>query len=325
MTAFGLAFGVALLATGALLPALRAGGLHDVPNARSSHADVTPRGGGLAVLVAVCVAVLGVNGWTTTAAAVVGAACLLGVVGLVDDVRSLSARVRLPIQALVGLGLGVALAPHAGDAQWVPLVVVLAVLAVTAYVNAFNFMDGVNGISALNAAVAGGWYAWLGVERGLPVVTVLGAALAGAALGFLPWNARGRVFLGDVGSYGIGAYVAATAVTALTAGAPAPLVVAPVIIYLADTGWVLVTRARRGQPLTEAHRDHVYQRVVRAGWSHLASAGWTASFTAGVCLVIAAWSESSGLLALVAGAALVTVYLNTPRLLQGSRGRVRVG
>ena len=325
MTPFWVALVVALVLTAALVPLLGRIGLHDVPNARSSHAATTPRGGGLAALAGIAAGTLsgsaGLTAWL-----VVGAALALGAIGLVDDVRSLPSSVRLLAQLVVGgaVGVGLALAGASGRADL--LVVAVTTLAVAAYVNAFNFMDGVNGISALNTLVAGGWFAWLGHDRDLPTVALLGTVAAGASLGFLPWNASGRIFLGDVGSYGLGTLVAATAVLAWEAGTPALLVLAPGLVYLADTGWALVTRARRGHRLTEAHRDHVYQRVLRAGWGHLASAAWTAGLGAAVCLAVAMTVETSRALAAVAAGLLVLGYLSTPRALglrQTGQGGVR--
>jgi UDP-N-acetylmuramyl pentapeptide phosphotransferase/UDP-N-acetylglucosamine-1-phosphate transferase len=102
---------------------------------------------------------------------------------------------------------------------------------------------------------------------------VLGLALAGAAAGFLPWNLpRARVFLGDVGSYGIGMVVAATSLTAVLDGIPLWMAAAPLAIYLTDTAWALAKRVRRGDSWREAHRDHVYQRLIDVGWSHTAGA-----------------------------------------------------
>ncbi len=122
------------------------------------------------------------------------------------------------------------------------------------------------------------------------------------------------VFLGDVGSYGIGALIAGLAVLSLGGGAPVAWVTAPLLVYLADTGWVILRRARRGAPLTEAHREHVYQRLVGRGWGHLPAAVATAAAGGVICLVVAALAEehpvtTSGLTALV-----LVLYLALPAI-----------
>lgn len=314
MTPFWVSLGASLLLTGLAVPLLRRARFLDVPNQRSSHAVVTPRGGGAAVMVAVVLGV--VVGAETQAWPLVLVALVLALVGLADDARSLPARIRLGAQLLLGTALCSWVAAYVGTGG-LPGVVfgVVGVFGVVAYVNAFNFMDGVNGISALNALMAGAWFAWLGHEYDLPVVALMASALAGAALGFLPWNApRARVFLGDVGSYGIGAVTAGLAVLSLGGGAPATWVTAPLLVYLADTGWVIVRRARRGAPLMEAHREHVYQRLVSRGWGHLPAASATAGAGAVICLLVAALASehpvaTSGLTILV-----LVLYLALPAL-----------
>jgi UDP-GlcNAc:undecaprenyl-phosphate GlcNAc-1-phosphate transferase len=313
MTAFWVALAVALLLTGALIPVLRRAGLFDMPNDRSSHETPTPRGGGVAVLIAVLVAVSAAGDAAREVYLPVAAAVVLAVVGMVDDVRSLSSRVRLAAQVLVAVLAAFAVARTADQHVGLPLLVAIGTLGVVGYVNAFNFMDGVNAISGLNAGLVGLWFVWLGQAQDAPPVELMGAVLAGAALGFLPWNVHGRIFLGDVGSYGFGALISVTALLAWAAGIPPLLVLAPVAIYLTDTGWVIATRAWSQQRLTEAHRDHVYQLLVLGGWTHLAAAGWTASFAALVCLAVATLHEQSSVVAGLGVLIVAAAYLLTPR------------
>ncbi len=90
-----------------------------------------------------------------------------------------------------------------------------------------------------------------------------------SALLFLPWNAgRARVFLGDVGSYALGAALAVLAARAVLRGVPVEAVLGPLALYLADTGWTLQRRIRAGEPWLQSHRTHVYQQWCDAGWSH---------------------------------------------------------
>ncbi|MCD4523760.1 glycosyltransferase family 4 protein [Nocardioides sp. cx-173] len=316
MTAFWVALGGALVLTGVLIPMLRRVGISDVPNDRSMHVLPTPRGGGIAVLLAVLLATPAMGGADVEEVALVLAAALvLGTVGLVDDVRSLPPVLRLAAQGIVALAVSVTVQEAVGAAGFgtVPFLLV-ATLATVAYVNAFNFMDGVNVISGLNAAICGAWFAWLGHEYDLTALLVVGSALAGAALGFLPWNGSSRIFLGDVGSYGVGGLVAAASVLAWGAGVPAALVLAPTLVYFADTGWVILKRARAGQSLTQAHRGHVYQRLVQQGWPHWASAAWSAALAAVICVMAAYLYDGQPVTSLLLATLTVLTYLATPRL-----------
>ncbi len=187
----------------------------------------------------------------------------------------------------------------------------------TAYVNAFNFMDGINGISGVSAAAAGAWFLLLGGTGSVTPLAAGGAALLGAALGFLPWNTGGaRMFLGDVGSYFLGIFVGALVVVGVVAGFAPPIVAAPLLPYLADTGWTLMWRLRRGHPWREAHRDHAYQRLVDAGWSHGQVASFVLLVTAAVCFAVAVLPAPG---AIVLCGLVLVAYLASPRW----RGRLR--
>lgn len=308
MTPFLLSLFVTLTAAPAVRGLLLHRGILDVPNHRSSHSIPTPRGGGLACLLGVLVALIAAQ---ATGARVpwlaAGAAVMLGFIGLADDRADLSPVVRLSGQVAAGLLMGLA-----AGGGW--LIVAGASIA-PVVVNVVNFMDGINGITGLSVAVWGAtaWVAGLAVEA--EPLWVLGAAAAGAALGFLPWNApTARLFLGDVGSYLFGGLIAAGIVVGLATDASPLVLAAPLALYLTDTGTVLLRRAVRGAPLMNAHREHTYQRltcerrlphVTVASLSALISVSTTAAF----------WWLTGGLAWLIPATALTT-YLLLPTLLR---------
>lgn len=294
----------------------------DTPNERSSHTVPTPRGGGLAVVLAAAagLAVLHHVPWATFVP-LIGFAAL----GLADDVLGLRVRVRLPAQLLIALVSGALLA--AGSDTGLPLVVAaVGTIWLTGYVNAFNFMDGVNGIAAAHAIVGGLAFTAVGLTRDLPVLIGAGPVIAAAALTFLPWNAgRARIFLGDVGSYGLGGALAALAAYALLHGAPIEAAIFPLALYLADTGWTLLRRLRAGQPLHRPHRWHTYQRLTDVGLSHTQVAFGTAAIAA-VLSACGLLGPSGGtvlrVLADLVVAVVLMAYLGLPR---AWRGRPRAG
>lgn len=287
-------------------------GVMDVPNERSSHVEVTPRGGGIAVVAGVAAGlIVGRNGGWDLAIVFIGA-LILGAVGLADDFRGLSAKVRLGILLIVG--------GFAGLLLDTPLPIALAVPAMAvwmaAYVNAFNFMDGINGISGLTGLVAGVAYSLMGLEFDSDSAVVIGAALAGASLAFLPFNVpSAKVFLGDVGSYSLGFVIAALGWIVWSAGAPLALAIAPTAVYLADTGATLVGRYSRGAPLTEAHREHTYQQLTAGGRNHVAVALAVAGVEA-LVVGLVWWGFREGLIWLGVLAALTALagYTAAPKL-----------
>ena len=306
MTALLVSSVLALAVTPLVIVGAQRWQLVDEPNHRSSHTRSTPRGGGIAVVLAT-IATTAALEWSRDVAALCAGGLTLAIVGLLDDRFTLPALPRLFAQLVVPL---IAFAAVDGlVSAWLPL----AVLFVAGYVNAFNFMDGINGISGLQAAAAAGYLAILASDLGAADLMVAGAAVVGAALGFLPYNmVHARIFLGDVGSYFLGFWLATLAVLTVEAGAAAPVVAAPFVLYGLDTSSVLVRRWRRGERLTEAHREHAYQRLVQAGASHPAVAtlyAFVSALVSAMMYVVRDATTGDQAAMLVAGVAIVVGYL----------------
>jgi UDP-N-acetylmuramyl pentapeptide phosphotransferase/UDP-N-acetylglucosamine-1-phosphate transferase len=263
--------------TWVVLRALQRRQILDHPNERSSHADPTPRGGGIAVVVVLMLASVMIGVLTGPAAPaglwrVIAAAAILACVSWLDDLRSLGALVRLAVQlAAVILGLSglpehrfvfQGLLPFWGDR-------VAAALLWLWFVNLFNFMDGIDGIAGTETVAIGlGLFllAIAGVLPGPPGLIAL--ACAGAALGFLWWNWHpARIFLGDVGSVPLGYLLGWLLIAAAASGAWLAALMLPAY-YLADATITLLRRGLEGAPVWQAHREHFYQRAVQGGLSH---------------------------------------------------------
>lgn len=241
----------------------------DIPNDRSSHSKVVPRGGGIAIVAGAVVAVA-VWGWSTETAALVVAALVLGMIGLIDDRRGLSPMFRLVAQLVVPIAAMPALL-RVTDLSGAVLIgiAVLGAGWCAAYVNAFNFMDGIDGLAVGQTLIAGCALGWLAHEESASAIVALSFAAAGAAVGFAPFNVvNASIFLGDVGSYFLGAWLALLLVLVVAEGAPLVVALGPFVLYLLDTGTTLVRRFRRGVRLLDAHREHAYQRLVERGWTH---------------------------------------------------------
>ena len=279
--------------------------LLDIPNARSSHSRPTPRGGGLPLVVAALAAwivflyLTGARRWDENLALVVGATLVAGVSWL-DDLKGLPFRVRLSVHLCAAAIVlwtsppsAAAQLPGLGAVPLGPLAWPLAFIWIAGLTNAYNFMDGIDGIAGGQGAVAGLAWWFLGWTYLTPTVGVLGLYLGVAAVAFLLFNwAPARIFMGDVGAATLGFLFAAIPFAArplgpqaLTAWVVAAAVTWP---FVFDSGFTLVRRWRRGEKVTEAHRSHLYQRLVIAGWGHAATstlyilwalttsaAGWT--------------------------------------------------
>ncbi|MBM3561303.1 MAG: glycosyl transferase, partial [Alphaproteobacteria bacterium] len=197
-------FAATYFGTRAAIRALQGRAILDRPNARSSHAVPTPRGGGLALVPAVLAAWLVVaqasGGLDTEFLAVLLGAVLLGAVSWLDDLRGLPVLVRLAAQAAaIGTVLTASgeppvfggLLPGWADALAAGLVWLW-------FVNLYNFMDGIDGLAGTETASIGIGVAAVAAIAGLSLEPIAyGLAVAAAAAAFLIWNWQpARVFLG---------------------------------------------------------------------------------------------------------------------------------
>lgn len=208
---------------------------------------------------------------------------IVATISFCDDLKPQPSWLRFGCHALaagvftMALGLPVVSLSWATDAGWalpVWLSLTLLYLWLVGYANGFNFMDGINGLAAGQAVLTGVGTAMIGGIAGgdwtAPPV-LLAEAVAGAAAGFLPHNfPRARMFMGDVSSAALGFMLAGLAVwLGLEHGwwllIPLGLLHANFIL---DTGITLGRRILRRERWFEAHREHFYQRLIRAGKSH---------------------------------------------------------
>ncbi len=269
----------ALSAAGTALLArvLIRGAVLDHPNARSSHTRPTPRGAGLAVVMAVlaCALVSLSLGWHAPAMIpylVVGAA-ILAILSWLDDVRELPPWLRLASHIVI-IGLVLWLQPLGPVFQGLLPAALDALVAGVLWVwflNLFNFMDGIDGLAAVETT---------SVALGAAVVLALAGAssdhilfhllVAAAAIGFVHWNWHpARIFLGDVGSIPLGFVLGWIVLDLAARGHWLPALIVPAY-YWADATLTLGARAHRGQAVWRAHREHFYQRAVQGGLSHAA-------------------------------------------------------
>ena len=252
----------------------------DHPNERSSHSIPTPRGGGLAIVVLVIATaiIFGiVNGFTRGNLAYIVSGTILALLGWQDDVRSLPARVRFPIQfaaiaiAMWGMGwFGMVTIPLFGiwDLGW--LGIPITFIWILGLVNAYNFMDGIDGIAGGVAfAAALGWMALSSTFGGFenPFTFWIALSVAATSLGFLGHNwPPARIFLGDVASTFLGFTFAILPLTAGHRGGDALMFGTAILwTFIMDAGITFLHRLARRENVFAAHRTHLYQRLVISG------------------------------------------------------------
>jgi UDP-GlcNAc:undecaprenyl-phosphate GlcNAc-1-phosphate transferase len=241
------------------------------------HRVVTPTSGGIALFGGFIVALFpglysgAVSRDYLPLIAGTGAAFALG---LWDDVAYIGARKKFVAQGAIALTAAV----FGVRPDWLPLWagIPLACLILVASMNSFNLLDNMDGLAAGTAAIAAlglALVAGLVPDSGSAVVA---AALAGACLGFLPFNYRphrpAALFMGDSGSHMLGFTLGGLALLASPGGAggAAAAVAAPLLILalpVLDTGLVMVVRFSEGRALWQGGRDHSSHRLVYSGMS----------------------------------------------------------
>lgn len=253
----------------------------DVPNSRSSHQVPTPRGGGMAIVVACSLAlvvlVLAAQLSVPLFYALSGSGALVALVGFVDDHRPLAARWRLLAHFLAAAwgvfwlgGMPEVQIPGVGALPgW--LWGALGLVYLVWLLNLYNFMDGIDGIAGMEAICVCLGGALLYALVGRHEMALLPVLLALASAGFLFWNfPSARIFMGDAGSGYLGLLLGLFSLQA--AWVAQELFWSWLIllgVFVVDASVTLLRRLLQGARVYEAHRSHAYQHAARQLGRHL--------------------------------------------------------
>ncbi|MEP6947245.1 MAG: glycosyltransferase family 4 protein [Acidobacteriota bacterium] len=259
-------------------------GVLDLPNERSSHVQPTPRGGGFVLAVVTLSVYVGasfVDGYEVSIGFALGALLVL-IVSWLDDIYTISFAWRLAVHsvaaALVIYSCGhlttisTPYGPDALNIGWIGTAITFC--WIVWMINAYNFMDGIDGIAGLQAVTASIGWAFIGFGLNIPSVYVLGGAMLFASTAFLLHNwPPARIFMGDAGSAYLGFVFASIPFVAAADNSKATqtLFIASIALlwpFVFDAVFTIVRRAVRGERVWQAHREHLYQRLVRSGSSH---------------------------------------------------------
>lgn len=263
--------------------AVKVGAL-DYPDQRKVHNGAMPRMGGLAVYIAFVAAVLLFRELSSQVLGMLAGATAILLVGMADDIRGLSARVKLVGQilaALVVVQFGIQVQyitnPLNGDIillGW--LSIPLTVFWIVAVTNAVNLIDGLDGLAggvACIAALTMAAVAWtqFGIS-GMNEMIMLALTLVAAVTGFLRYNFHpARIFLGDTGSMFLGFTLAVLAIMSLTKSAAAVSVFIPLVILgvpLLDTFFAILRRCSEHRPIFQPDKKHLHHQLMAMGLNH---------------------------------------------------------
>lgn len=282
MNAYYRAFLIALTAAYSLTPAVkllasRSGAL-DKPDKRKIHKKTLPLLGGVAIYAGFCLAVLltlGVRNLQLRGILI--GATLIVLLGVIDDFRPMSAKLKLLGQVLIA---AVVVIPYGVRIEWLTnpmrgmvylgrFGIPLTILWFVAVMNTVNLSDGLDGLAAGISSIAAATLFLIAWKAGQMQVLVLTAALTGGALGFLRYNFNpAKIFMGDSGSMFLGFVLAAVAVQGAMKSAATIALAVPILalgVPVFDTSFAIVRRFRNGRPICEADSDHLHHRLLQMG------------------------------------------------------------
>ncbi|MBI4534453.1 MAG: undecaprenyl/decaprenyl-phosphate alpha-N-acetylglucosaminyl 1-phosphate transferase [Candidatus Melainabacteria bacterium] len=280
-------------------------GLVDKPGEeRRIHKIAVPRLGGVAIYISIILTLtimIAITGRFPRQGGLAGIAVggtLVFVLGLLDDLESLPAKVKLLVQILAGcaaysLGVRIKSIPipmnmnvdlgflHIQGGMPIELgmwSLPLTVFWLVGVANAVNLIDGMDGLAAGVSAISSLtiWAVAMAVNINQPYAALIAAVLAGALLGFLRWNFNpARIFLGDSGAYLAGFILGAVSITGVLKGATAVTLIVPTFMLvllilffpLLDTSWAIVRRVIKRKSIFAPDAEHIHHRLLQTGLS----------------------------------------------------------
>lgn len=320
--AVALAFVVSLAATYCVRLAARHFDWLDHPSRRKLHSNPVPLMGGIAMYAAFVIAVPVAHSRTVLeeGAVVLAGATLLLITGVIDDRRGMRPLVKLLAQVGASILLiqgGVQIAMFSNGI----VNAFLTIFWIVGICNALNLLDNMDGLSGGVAAIACASFAILAALNGQIWVSVVSAVLFGSILGFLwfNWNPA-SIFMGDAGSLLLGFLLAVLAIKLRFPGLEperawiAPLLV--LIVPIADTSLVTISRLRRGVSISSGGRDHISHRLLKLGLTvrQAVSLLYAASLAGGATAILVTTVESDAVAAILIVSLIILVVATVAAL-----------
>lgn len=283
---FAIAFIVAFASTPFVIKlAFKVGAVDEPVGGRHIHRKTTPLIGGLAIFLGFVTSLLVFSGYIKSGLSLVGmlaGSILIVAMGIVDDARDLSAKIKLLFQiiaAVIVVSCGitvnfVSVPEFVAEGFPLPLewlkypITIVWIVGVT---NAVNLIDGLDGLAAGVSSIATFSLFFISVIQGNVEAAVISASLAGSCMGFLPFNFNpAKIFMGDTGSQFLGFMLAIISVLGLSKQAVAISFIVPFLILglpIFDTSFAILRRIIQKRPIMEADRGHLHHRLLDKGFS----------------------------------------------------------
>ena len=286
IVAFAVAMASALIVTPMVIKLAISTGAVDKPDERKVHKVPIPRIGGLGIYVSfiVAIAFYAFSSYIDheTLHQIVGlivSGSLIVALGLVDDYKNLPAKIKLLGQVLAATVLVVGfnvridfITDPLGDYIYLEWVAIPATIFwLVGLTNTINLIDGLDGLAAGVSSIASVTILLVALKQNFFIVTILTAALAGAAVGFLFYNSNpARIFMGDSGSMFLGFMLAGISVIGAVKSTATIALIVPILalgLPIFDTAFAIVRRYRGGRPIFQPDKGHLHHRLLSLGFT----------------------------------------------------------
>lgn len=259
-------------------------GAVDIPkDNRRMHKEPKALMGGLAIFCGFLISFLLFGTLNKTNLGLILGALVIVILGIIDDMRPLGAKIKLLFQIIAaliivysGVQIGAITNPFSNSEMisldFYGLSIFLTVFWIVGVTNAVNLIDGLDGLAAGVSSIAAMFLLFIALLNGRINEALITAALVGATLGFLPFNFNpAKIFMGDTGSTFLGFTLAVISIQGVMKGYTAIALAVPLLILglpIFDTTFAILRRIIRRRPVMEADRGHLHHRLIDAGYSH---------------------------------------------------------
>ena len=334
-------FFTALIAVGLLTPLVRRVALRieilDAPTeSHKTHKEAIPYLGGVAIIIGTCLTTYlaiffsGQGRALSLVSAVLIPAVLMGVIGLVDDIKKLSPWPRFIAQNLFGLVIAIVLIATStlGSPTGNTLIdVAITTLWIVGITNSINFFDNVDGGASGTVAISSLFLFFLSLQGGQYSIAALSLVLTGATTGFLLWNRPpARIYMGDAGALFLGILIATLTLrfdpNPINLSASFALPILLLAVPILDTSVAVISRLRRRISPFQGGQDHLSHRLIRAGLSKKQAVLSLWILSALYCFIAIAISNAPYDLEIVIAAVAVVIWtLSLSLFLKTASGR----
>ena len=292
-------------------------GAVDAPNYRKVHARIMPRLGGLAIY---CAFIIGffflkiMTGFESEYAyAILIAATIIVITGIIDDMREISAKAKLLGQVIAacivvfggGIEMNFINLPFDGILNFGWLAIPLTIIWIVGVTNAVNLIDGLDGLAAGVSTIALATLAVMAMLMQNGIVIAMASILAAATIGFLVFNFHpAKIFMGDTGALFLGFMISVLALLGFKNVTVISFII-PIIILgvpLSDTFFAIVRRLRQKKKWSDPDKSHLHHRLLDLGFSHRQTVLLIYAIAAvfGVVAVVFSMAKVTGAILLIA-------------------------